>query len=80
MTNDEIRSTVLRVLADVAPETEGATIDPDAGLREQLDLDSMDFLNVLIGLHEALHVDIPERDYGELATLNGAVTYLARRL
>ena len=79
MTEDEIRTTVLRVLGEIAPEADPARIDPDASLRDQLDLDSMDLLNIMIGLHEALHVDIPETDYPKLATLNGAVAYLAQR-
>jgi acyl carrier protein len=79
MTEDEIRTTVLRVLGDIAPEADPARIDPEVSLRDQLDLDSMDVLNIMIALHEALHVDIPETDYPKLATLNGAVTYLAQR-
>jgi acyl carrier protein len=79
MTEAEIRATVLRVLGEIAPEADLAHVDPDASLREQLDLDSMDILNVMIGLHGALQVDIPETDYGKLATLNGAVAYLAQR-
>ncbi len=79
MTQDEIRDTVLRVIGEIAPEADPARIDPDAKLRDQLDLDSMDILNIMIGLHERLHVDIPETDYPKLATLNGAVAYLAER-
>jgi acyl carrier protein len=79
MTDDEIRATVLRILGEIAPEADLTRINPDTSLREQLDLDSMDVLNVAIALHEALHVDIPETDYAKLATLNGAVAYLSRR-
>jgi acyl carrier protein len=79
VTEDEIRSAVLRALGDVAPEANLEAIDPDAGLRDQLDLDSMDVLNVMIALRDALHVDIPETDYAKLATLNGAVAYLMQR-
>ena len=80
MTNDEIRSALLRALSDVAPEANLDAIGPDASLRDELDLDSMDFLNVMIALRDALHVDIPETDYAKLATLNDAVSYLARRV
>ena len=80
MTDDEIRATVIRVLQQIAPETDPVRIDPHASLRDQLDLDSMDVLNVMIGLHDALHVDIPETDYAQLATLDAAVAYLARRI
>ena len=79
MTEAEIRETVLRVLGEIAPEADLTRVDSDRSLREQLDLDSMDVLNVMIGLHEALHVDIPETDYAKLATLNGAVEYLTQR-
>jgi acyl carrier protein len=79
MTGDEIKAVVLRVIGEIAPEADLGRLDPDASLRDQLDLDSMDILNAMIGLHEALHVDIPETDYPKLATLNGAVAYLARR-
>ena len=79
MIEEEIRSTVLRILGEIAPEAEPARIDPDASLRDQLDLDSMDILNIMIALHEALHVDIPEADYPKLSTLNGAVAYVAQR-
>lgn len=79
MTEDEIRSTVLRVIGEIAPEADAARIDPEAPLRDQLDLDSMDVLNIMIGLHEALQVDIPETDYPKLGTLNRAIAYLAQR-
>jgi acyl carrier protein len=77
---DEIRATVLRVLGDIAPEADLAAVRPDLEFREQLDLDSMDVLNAMIGLHEALGVDIPEADYPKLATLDGCVEYLAARV
>jgi acyl carrier protein len=76
---DPIRSAIFDVLGAVAPEIDLKSIDPDMPLREQIDMDSFDFLNVIIRLHEVLGVEIPEKDYGELATLNGAVAYLARR-
>jgi acyl carrier protein len=77
MSTDEIRAVVLRVLGEVAPEADLARVDPGVSFREQLDLDSMDFLNFVIGVHHALHVDIPEPDYPKLATLDGCVEYLA---
>lgn len=78
MTKDEIRTVVLRSLGEIAPEADPATIKPEVGFRDQLDLDSMDFLNFVIALHQALGVDIPEADYPRLATLDGCVEYLAR--
>jgi acyl carrier protein len=79
MSRDEIREAVLRVLGEVAPEAEGAALAPDLDLRDQLDIDSMDFLNFAIGLHEALGVEVPERDYPLVTTLDGCVDYLAGR-
>lgn len=80
MTKEELRQSVLNAISEIAPEADFDSLDPDAGLREQIDLDSMDFLNVMIALHETLGIDIPEADYPELFTLNGAMAYLERRL
>ena len=79
MTNDEIRSTVLRLLGDIAPEADLARLKPDVSIRDQLDIDSMDFLNFIIALHRRLDVDIPESDYPKLRTIDGAVAYLAAK-
>ena len=79
MTETNLKHVVMDAILDVAPEADFDTIDPDAGLREQLDLDSMDFLNVVIGLHETLGIEIPEADYPRLFTLNGAIEYLAKK-
>ena len=79
-TRDEIRSRDLRRAGrDRARDRSGRDRCPAQPLREQIDLDSFDFLNVIIRLHEILGIDIPESDYAELATLDGAVDYLARR-
>jgi acyl carrier protein len=80
MTADDIRAAVLRVLSEIAPEAELDHLRPDVGFREQLDIDSMDFLNFVIALHKELHVDIPEQDYPKLATLTGCVEYLTAAL
>mgnify|MGYP001213336802 CR=1 FL=1 len=76
---EEIRAVVFDVLGAIAPEFDFAAIAPDQPLREQVDLDSFDFLNAIIRLHEKLGVDIPEADYSQLATLDGTVDYLARK-
>jgi acyl carrier protein len=80
VTRDEIREVVVRVLDRIAPEAAGAPLRPDVPFRDQLDLDSMDTLNFAIGLHEQLGVDVPERDYGKLTTLDATVGYLEGRL
>jgi acyl carrier protein len=76
MTDDELKRAIEEAISAIAPEAEFDLLDPDEPLREVLDLDSMDFLNVVIGLHEALGIDIPEADYPKLSTVNGAVAYL----
>jgi acyl carrier protein len=78
MNRDEIRALVLRSLTTVAPELNLAAIDPHAGIRDQYDLDSVDFLNFIVALHAETGVDIPEGDYPQLATLDDCVEYLAR--
>jgi len=80
VTRDEVRATMLRVLGEIAPEADLAALKPDVAFRDQLDLDSMDLLNVVIGLHAALGVDIPEADYSSLATPDGCVDYLLSKL
>jgi len=79
MTREEIRQTILDALAAVAPEGDYDRLKADRPLRDQLDIDSYDFLNVVVALHERLGVEIPETDYQKLSTLNGAVDYLARK-
>ena len=80
MTGDELRAIVLECLGRVAPEADPATLRPDAPIRDQIDIDSMDFLRFVIELDQALGVAVPESDYGEIATLDGCVRYLTARL
>lgn len=77
MSNDEIFAALTETLAQIAPEGDFGSLKPDRPLRDQLDIDSFDFLRWMIALHERLGVEIPEADYARLATLNGAVEYLA---
>ncbi|MCC7032059.1 MAG: acyl carrier protein [Acidobacteria bacterium] len=79
MTDQDLLALVRQSLAKVAPETATMEIAADAPLREEYDLDSMDFLNFIIGLHKATGVEIPEIDYPKLGTIAGAVAYLAER-
>lgn len=77
MTREEVRATVLRILGRIAPEADLATLRGDAAIREELDLDSMDFLSFVTAVDEELHVAVPEADYEQLATLDGCLDYLA---
>ena len=76
---DDIRGEILSVLTAIAPEVEANDIRDDVLLRDQVDLDSMDWLNFLIGIHKRLHVDIPESDYASLRTLTDVVRFVQRQ-
>ena len=80
MTQNEIRLAIHRALSEVAPEADLETLQAGVPLREQLDIDSMDFLNFLIALHKDLRVEIPEKDYARLATLQGCTEYLSNAI
>jgi acyl carrier protein len=77
MTEAEIRQVVREALSNVAPEVDLSAIDPAKDLRDQIDIDSVDFLNFVIGLHKELGVEIPDADVAKLTTLDGCVAYLA---
>jgi acyl carrier protein len=79
MTNDEIRAVVIETLKGIAPEIEEGDLRPDRPLRDQVDLDSMDWLNFLVGLHQRLQIEIPEADYRKLTTLDTVIAYLAQK-
>ena len=70
MTDADIQQAIFAALRNVAPEVDPSTIQPEANLREALDIDSFDFLNFPIGVHEKQGVEIPERDYGQLTSLS----------
>lgn len=77
MTPAESRVLVADILAAIAPEADLSAVAGDADLREALDLDSIDFLNLVTGLHERTGRQIPEADYPRLFTLDGIADYLA---
>ena len=79
VTPEQVRATILDVLGGIAPELDPACIRPAEPLREQVDLDSFDFLNVLIALNERLGVEVPEKDYAALQTLDGMIHYFGER-
>jgi len=77
---DQVRAPMLEILKTLAPEMDAAELVADAPLRKQIDLDSMDWLNFLLGLHRELKVEIPEADYANLVTLNDVTAYLLQRV
>ena len=80
MNDAQIKARVVEILLTVAPEVDPARLRPDRPLRDQVDLDSMDWLRVIVGVHERLHVDIPEKDYARLGTLDDWAAYLGPKL
>jgi acyl carrier protein len=80
MDEHALHETVLRVLGEVAPEVDLTSVDPAEDLRDQLDLDSMDILNLAIGLFQATGIEVPERDYGRIVTVDGCVSYLTQAM
>lgn len=75
-----IRAQVLNVLGRIVPELEPDTLRGDRAIRDELDVDSMDLLNFVIGLSQAFGIEIPEADYKRIATVDALVEYLDRRL
>jgi acyl carrier protein len=78
MTDAEAKAAIYDILSGIAPEADPAAVGGDEDLREALDLDSMDFMNFVVALHERTGIDIPEADYLRLRTLEGAIAYLGR--
>ena len=79
MQASELRNRVFAILKSIAPEIEPAELDAATPLRDQIDLDSMDYLNFIIGMHEKLKVEIPESDYRRLVSLDDIVNYLLEK-
>ena len=80
MSENDIRSRVIKTLSGIVPELDPASLKPAVSLRDQLDIDSMDFLNFLIALHEEFGVDVPEADAPKLGSIDACVDYLAQAL
>ncbi|MEX1100011.1 MAG: acyl carrier protein [Bacteriovoracaceae bacterium] len=80
MSADEVKKVVIDIITDVAPDEEVGDINPDQSLRDQLDLDSMDFLDIVMELRKRHKVEVPSEDYPRLATLNSCVEYLTPKM
>lgn len=79
MNEGEIKTAVIEALTSIAPEAATEHLAGDVLIRDQLDFDSMDFLNFVIALHQHFGIDIPESDYPKLATLDGCVRYVGTK-
>ncbi len=77
MTSAEIQKAILDILADIAPDEDLSGLDPAVPFRDQLELDSMDFLDIIMELRKRYRVQIPEEDYPALSTMQSTVQYLA---
>ena len=76
MTKDDIRDAVKDILSEIAPDEDLSDLKDDVAFRDQLELDSMDFLDIVMELRKRYRVQIPEEDYPQLASMNSTVEYL----
>lgn len=80
MTTEEVRQVVLDIISDIAPDEDLAGIKDEVSLREQIDLDSMDFLDIVMELRKRHKVEVPAEDYPKLATMASCVSYLTPKM
>lgn len=76
MTKDECKKLVIQIIGDIAPDEDLTHLKPDLRLRDQLQLDSMDFLDIVMELRKRHGIEVPEADYGQLASLDSCADYL----
>ena len=76
MTKEEVRQAVVDILEDIAPDEDVSSIKDDVTLREQMDLDSMDFLDIVMELRKRFNIEVPESDYQELVGMSSCIQYL----
>lgn len=76
-TQTQIKQTILNILSKIAPEADLRNLQADEDIRAKFDIDSYDFLNLMIGLNESFGVEIPEADYGKLVTLTDIIRYIS---
>ena len=79
MTQAEIKALFAELIGDIAPEADVSSLSDDEDMRDALDLDSMDFNNLIVALHKRTGIDVPESDYSKLFTLRGVMDYLGKR-
>ncbi|MDP7555569.1 MAG: acyl carrier protein [Nitrospinota bacterium] len=80
MRKEEIREIIYNIIKDIAPDEDLSNLDDTKAIRDQIELDSMDFLDIVLELRKRYKVDVPEEDYPKLATINGCVEYLEPKL
>ncbi len=80
MTNEEIREEIIDILQDIAPDEDLDSLEDDQSFREQLEMDSMDFLDIVMELRKRHRVQIPEEDYPHLNSMTSTVTYLEPKM
>jgi acyl carrier protein len=76
MTEDQVKQIVIDIIAEIAPDEDTSSIKSEVKLRDQLDLDSMDFLDIVMELRKQHGIEVPEADYPELASLDSCAAYL----
>ncbi len=76
MTKEDIKKVVLDIISEIAPDEDLSNVQPGVRLREQLDLDSMDFLDIVMELRKKHGIEVPEEDYQQLASLDSCADYL----
>ncbi|HCE43058.1 MAG TPA: acyl carrier protein [Lentisphaeria bacterium] len=80
MTREDISKAIISIINDILPEGDCSEVDPEKKLRDQLELDSMDFLDIVMELRKKYGIEVPEADYPQLATLNSCINYLEPRM
>jgi len=80
MTEEQIRATILEIISGIIPDEDLSDLKGDIPIREQVELDSMDFLDIIMELRKRFGIEVPESEYTELATLDGSVSYLEPRM
>lgn len=80
MTDEQIKQAIVGIINDINPDEDTSSIDPAVRLREQLDLDSMDFLDIVMELRKRYGVHVPDTDYEHLASLDSCVAYLRDKM
>ena len=80
MTDEKIRGAIIDILSDIAPDDDLSDLKDDVAFREQLELDSMDFLDIVMELRKRYRVEVPEEDYTQLASMQSTVAYLLPKM